>query len=198
MPLPVDLAGLSRSTRRDHTRRRRTLDLLGDRIAYHRTRSQQELADALQTLKTLHHRRNASRPSAAGIADLALPWQQVLTQCAGAASIATLTLDGRPVAVQLCLRRESRVYSVLTAMDPDCRELAAGHALLHLLCADLTAHGCTALDLGRTTADPGQRAYKAAYGAAWTTTHTFTHAPRPVRQPALLPTDGRTLTAAAR
>ncbi|MFF7359030.1 hypothetical protein ACFZA1_41505 [Streptomyces filipinensis] len=32
VPLPVDLAALSRSTRREHTRRRRTAQALGDRI----------------------------------------------------------------------------------------------------------------------------------------------------------------------
>ncbi|MFF9158584.1 GNAT family N-acetyltransferase [Streptomyces sp. NPDC014846] len=181
VPLPVNLAALSRSTRRDHTRRRRTLDRLGDRVAYHRTHGHSELQAAFQTLKTLHHQRNAPRLRTAGTADLALPWRKALSQCASVAFIATLTLDGRPVAAQLCLRRGPRVYSVLSAMDPACQELAAGHALLHLLCADLTADGCTALDLGRTTADPGQRAYKAAYGAVWTTTHTFT-LPHPVEQ----------------
>ncbi|WP_256339321.1 GNAT family N-acetyltransferase [Streptomyces sp. 5112.2] len=99
---------------------------------------------------------------------------------------------------QLCLRPRPRVYSVVTAMDPACREMAAGHALLHLLCADLTTDGCTALDLGRTTTDPGQRAYKAAYGAIWTTTHTFTHALGPVQQAGLLPADDRVLTTAGR
>ncbi|MEU9444470.1 hypothetical protein AB0D42_27005 [Streptomyces sp. NPDC048304] len=35
-----------------------------------------------------------------------------------------------------------------------------------------------ALDLGRTTGQDGQRSYKAAYGALWTTTRTLAvHAP---------------------
>ncbi|WP_159027619.1 MULTISPECIES: hypothetical protein [unclassified Streptomyces] len=35
------------------------------------------------------------------------------------------------------------------------------------------AQGRTLLDLGRTTAQGGQRACAAAYGAVWTTTHTY-------------------------
>ncbi|MFI0813509.1 GNAT family N-acetyltransferase [Streptomyces echinatus] len=171
--LPVDLAGLSRSTRRDHTRRRRAVEALSDRVGYHRTRTASELLAAYEVLERLFRLRNAPRASAAGTADLALPWRQVLEHCAPLAFIATLTLDACPVAAQLCLRSENRVHSVITAMDPTQRDLAPGHALLHRLCEDLTGEGYTTLDLGRTTAEDGQRSYKAAYGAVWTTTHTY-------------------------
>jgi len=174
VPLPVDLAGLSRSTRRDHTRRRRAVEALGDRVGYHRTRTAPELIAAYEVLEMLFRRRNAPRAPAAGTADLALPWRQVLEHCAPLAFIATLTLDARPVAAQLCLRHRDRVYSVITAMDPTQRDLAPGHALLLRLCQDVTGEGYTTLDLGRTTGEDGQRSYKAAYGAAWTTTHTYT------------------------
>ncbi|MFJ5951428.1 GNAT family N-acetyltransferase [Streptomyces noursei] len=174
VPLPVDLASLSRSTRRDHTRRQRAVEALGDRIGYHRTRTASELAAAYEVLETLFRRRNAPRAPSAGATDLALPWKQVLEHCAPLAFIATLTLDARPVAAQLCLRREDRVYSVIAAMDPTQRDLAPGHALLRRLCEDMTGEGYTTLDLGRTTAEDGQRSYKAAHGAVWTTNHTYT------------------------
>ncbi|WP_181140795.1 GNAT family N-acetyltransferase [Streptomyces sp. Ru62] len=187
LALPLDLTSLSRSTRRDHTCRRRAIEALGDRVGYHRTRTTPELLAACDVLQALFRRRNAPRAPAAGTADLALPWRQVLAHCAPTAFIATLTLDTHPVAAQLCLRRGDRVHSVITAMDPAHGGLAPGHALLHRLCEDLTDEGRTLLDLGRTTAADGQRAYKAAYGALWTTTHTYTAPPndRPLaRQPA--------------
>ncbi|MGW2034698.1 GNAT family N-acetyltransferase [Streptomyces sp. NPDC001811] len=173
VPLPVDLTSLSRSSRRDHTRRRKVMEALGDRIGYHRTRTASELLAAYDVLEVMFRRRNAPGAPTAGTADLALPWRQVLAHCAPIAFTATLTLDARPVAAQLCLRRGNRVHSLITAMDPAQRDLAPGHALLHRLCEDLTDDGCTLLDLGRTTAEDGQRAYKAAYGAVWTTIHTY-------------------------
>jgi CelD/BcsL family acetyltransferase involved in cellulose biosynthesis len=183
--LPVDLSALSRTTRRDHTRRRRTVQALGERVGYRRTSTRAELLHAYELLEVLYRRRNALRPAADRTADLTLPWRQVLAECAQNAFIATLTLDAQAVAAQLCLRRADRAYSVITAMDPAVRDFAPGHALLHLLCEDLADDGCTALDLGRTTDDPGQRSYKAAYGARWTTTRTYT-APEPahLRAPA--------------
>ncbi|WP_330342661.1 GNAT family N-acetyltransferase [Streptomyces sp. NBC_00557] len=185
--LPVDLTALSRSTRREHTRRRRAVQALGERVGYHRTRTGTQLLAAFDTLEDLHHRRNALRPPDAHAPDLTLPWRQVLNDCAGLAFIATLTLDGQAVAAQLCLHHRDRAYSLITAMDPAHRELSPGHALLQMLCEDLTSEGYTALDLGRTTAHDGQRNYKAAHGATWTTTRTYT-APAalrpPVRQPA--------------
>lgn len=62
IPLPVDLAGLSRSTRRDHVRRRRDVQALGDRIGYRRTRTRAELLSAYDALEALYRRRNALRP----------------------------------------------------------------------------------------------------------------------------------------
>ncbi|MFG3207354.1 GNAT family N-acetyltransferase [Streptomyces sp. NPDC048192] len=186
--LPVDLAALSRSTRREHTRRRRTVQALGERVGYHRTRTRADLLAAFDTLEELHHRRNALRPPDAHAPDLHLPWREVLTECADIAFIATLTLDGRTVAAQLCLHHRGRAYSLITAMDPAHRDLSPGHALLHVLCEDLTHQGYAALDLGRTTAQDGQRAYKAAHGATWTTTRTYT-APTGTRPPVRRPAD---------
>ncbi|MGW6144429.1 GNAT family N-acetyltransferase [Streptomyces sp. NPDC055140] len=175
IPLPVDLTGLSRSTRRDQVRRQRAVRALGGRVAYHRTSTGPELLAAYEVLEDLHRRRNALRlPTTGRTADLGLPWRHVLEECSSMAFIATLTLDGQAVAAQLCLRRAGRAYSVLTAMDPAHRDLAPGHALLQLLSEDLAEEGYTALDLGRTTAEAGQRSYKAAYGATWTTLRTYT------------------------
>ncbi|MFE2103624.1 hypothetical protein, partial [Streptomyces sp. NPDC059468] len=51
VPLPVDLTALSRSTRREHTRRRRSVKALGDRVGYHRTRTRTELLAAFDVLE---------------------------------------------------------------------------------------------------------------------------------------------------
>ncbi|WP_234342663.1 hypothetical protein [Streptomyces sp. NRRL B-3648] len=59
--LPVDPAALSRSTRREHVRRRRAVRALGDRIGYHRTRTRRELLAAFDVLQGLHRRCNALR-----------------------------------------------------------------------------------------------------------------------------------------
>ncbi|MFF2205652.1 GNAT family N-acetyltransferase [Streptomyces sp. NPDC058145] len=173
VPLPVDLSALSRSTRREHRRRRRLVQALGDRVAY-RTSTRTDLLAAFDVLEDLHHRRNALRLPTTCAADLTLPWRQVLEECPEAALVATLTLDAEPVAAQLCLTRRDRAYSLITAMDPAHRDLSPGHALLYFLCDDLTAQGYAALDLGGTTAHDGQRAYKAPHGATWTTTRTYT------------------------
>ncbi|MFF1482126.1 GNAT family N-acetyltransferase [Streptomyces sp. NPDC058301] len=168
VPLPLDLTTLSRSTCRDHQRRRRALHALGDRITYHRTHTTDQLLASYPVLEQLHHQRNADRPPTGTLAaGPRLPWPAVLASCAPVAFVASLTLDGQPIAAQLCLHRGTRAYSLLAGMDPHHRALAPGHGLLSLLAEDLTAAGFTALDLGRTTADPGQHAYKAAYGATW-------------------------------
>ncbi|MFD9566034.1 GNAT family N-acetyltransferase [Streptomyces sp. NPDC059994] len=156
------------STRRDHQRRRRALHALGDRITYHRTHSTEQLLAHYRVLEHLNHQRNADRPPADALAaGPRLPWPAVLASCAPVAFIASLHLDGQPIAAQLCLHRGTHAYSLLAGMDPRHRTLAPGRSLLSVLAEDLTAAGFTALDLDRTTADPGQRAYKAAFGARW-------------------------------
>ncbi|MEU9444471.1 GNAT family N-acetyltransferase [Streptomyces sp. NPDC048304] len=107
-------------------RRRRTVQALGEQVGYHRTRTRTgtELLAAFDALENLHYQRNAPRPATAEAPDLDLPWRQVLKECAGVAFIATLMLDGHPVAAQLCLRRRDRVYSLITAMDPAHRDLS--------------------------------------------------------------------------
>ncbi|MCF3131943.1 GNAT family N-acetyltransferase [Streptomyces olivochromogenes] len=167
VPLPVDLAALSRSTRREHSRRRRTAQALGDRVGYRRTSTRTELLAAFDALDDLHQRRNALRIPTPHAPDLNLPWRDVLEECADIAFIATLTLDAQPLAAQLCLATATRAYSLITAMDPAHRDLSPGHALLHCLCDDLTEAGYTALDLGRTTASDGQRSYNASHGATY-------------------------------
>ncbi|MFI5689565.1 GNAT family N-acetyltransferase [Streptomyces sp. NPDC051636] len=182
----MELAALSRSTRREHTRRRRTVQALGDRVGYRRTGTRTELLAAFDALDDLHQRRNALRIPTPHAPDLNLPWRDVLKECAGIAFIATLTLDARPVAPQLCLARGTRAYSLITAVDVAHRDLSPGHAQLHFLCDDLTEEGYTALDLGRTTGEDGQRSYKASHGATWTTPRTApprSATARPARRP---------------
>ncbi|MEU6070606.1 GNAT family N-acetyltransferase [Streptomyces sp. NPDC047082] len=173
VPLPLDIAALSRSTRRDHQRRRRIVQELGGRVGYVRTRTTGELLQAYRTLEDLHALRNRDRPAAALASDLSLPWPQVLRQCASLAFVATLTVDGEAVAAQLCLQWNGRAHSVVTAMDPAHHQLSPGHLLLELLCDDLAREGYVALELGRTVSDSGQRAYKSSYGAVWTLTRTY-------------------------
>lgn len=173
--LPLNFSALSRSTRRDHTRRERTwtdLSVQG-RVGYARTRTSDELSVALSTVRQLHRRRWAGHAALYDLDQVGL--LDVLLHCGvGEAFVATLTLDGQAAASAVCLARGDACYSLLPAMDPERAELAPGHALTRLLARDLALHGYRRLDLGRTLSDPGQRQYKASYGALWTTTVTAT------------------------
>lgn len=160
---------------RDHRRRRTrwaALDAAG-RVEYRRTRDTPELLAALRDLTSLHSRRWASAtPSDA-------PWPDVLRRCgSGFATIATLLLDGEPVAAQLLLYRGRRLYSLLTGWEPRHRNLSPGHALLRAISEEIAPRRddgqnvFDSLDLGRTIA--GQVAYKALYGPMWGKVATFT------------------------
>ncbi|PKV82633.1 GNAT family N-acetyltransferase [Streptomyces sp. TLI_146] len=170
--LPVGYAGLSRTTQRGHRRRQRVWDNLaehGHRVRYRRTQSVTELLETLPTLEYLLRLRRPNQPE--GLLHPGLqPWRTVLERCSTAAFIATLTVDEDVVAAQLCLRRGTRVHSVLPAMNPAALALAPGHALLRHLTADLERSGYRTLDLGRTRPESGQIHYKAQYAATWTQT----------------------------
>ncbi|MEJ8640116.1 GNAT family N-acetyltransferase [Streptomyces sp. MS2.AVA.5] len=184
IPLPVPYQAMSRSTRRDHRRRKRdwaALATRGHRITYHRTQSAAELSNAYAALAHLHRRRwRASGPEhRVTSADGRL--RTVLERCPDSAFIATLSIDGKPVAAQLCLHRGRHAYSMLPAMDPDHDDLAPGHALLRHLTDDLTTAGFASLDLGRTTCAPGQIAYKQQYTPTWSATVTAVRRTLPSR-----------------
>jgi CelD/BcsL family acetyltransferase involved in cellulose biosynthesis len=191
LPLAYEL--MSRSTRREHKRRRRAWDELAAsrKVTYRRTRDSVELLDAYAVLARLHAHRWAGRTPPAGVRHTpdATHWQAVLNRCGpGTAFIATLALDGEVVAAQLCLTRNRRAYSVVPAMHPNYKDLAPGHALLRHLAQDLTCAGYEHLDLGRTV--PGQHAYKNQYRPRWSETlcAVSTPAPEPRRVPDELPT----------
>lgn len=172
--LPVPYTAMSPSTRRDHRRRQRDWHALaegGHAVAYHRTQSPAELLDAYTVLAHLHQLRWRGR-SELGLTCADERLRAVLERCADMAFIATLTLDGHSVAAQLCLHRGRHAYSMLPAMDPAYQDLAPGHALLRCLSDELTTAGYVSLDLGRTTATPGQAAYKSAYAPVWSATLT--------------------------
>ncbi|WP_406003909.1 GNAT family N-acetyltransferase [Streptomyces sp. NBC_00829] len=173
--LPVPYASMSRSTRRDHRRRQRDWHALaesGHCVTYHRTQSPAELLDAYTVLAHLHQLRRHDRTELLGLTSADERLRAVLERCADMAFIATLTLDGRAVAAQLCLHRGRHAYSMLPAMDPAHQDLAPGHALLRRLSDELTTAGYASLDLGRTTCAPGQAAYKNSYAPVWTGTLT--------------------------
>ncbi|MFF5019001.1 GNAT family N-acetyltransferase [Streptomyces sp. NPDC001165] len=169
--LPVDYSALSRSTRREHRRRQRTWDDLSSahRVLYRRTHSPTDLLETYPDLLRLHR---LEWPQQEPDTENDAAWHTVLERCGPGAFIATLAVDGHTVAAQLCLRRGTRAYSLLPAMDPAYRSLAPGHALLRYLTADLAATGHRTLDLGRTTSDPGQHGYKSQYGVIWTSSLT--------------------------
>ena len=185
--LPVDWTAMSKTTRKAHRRRERVLAeaaAAGHQITYRRSRTPRELAYGYRVLRDLHRRQ---WPTSDPLTD---DWPAVLEHCGpDTAFVASLALDGEPVAAQLCLHRShprgdgqhadepaaKRCYSLRPAMSPDHRPLSPGHALLRLLAADLSAAGFTRLDLGRTVAEPGQAGYKNQYSAGWTYTLTATH-----------------------
>jgi CelD/BcsL family acetyltransferase involved in cellulose biosynthesis len=179
VPLPVDYSSLSRSTRRDHQRRKRVWHDLhehGHRVTYHRTQSTTELLETYPVLTRLQRLRWPDQPDQPDQPDTITTESRdrhrqlptVLERCGPAAFLATLAVDDHICAAQLCLRRGHHVYSLLPAMDPAHRDHAPGHALLRHLTTDLATAGYRALDLGRTSPDPGQHAYKSQYGAVWT------------------------------
>ncbi|MFI6341093.1 GNAT family N-acetyltransferase [Streptomyces sp. NPDC050535] len=156
IPLPVHYDTLARSTQRQHTRRRHTWTRLAASrtVTYTRTRHTQDLLDAFGVLCHLHQRR--SRPQdalpAPAIAADAHHWRPVLTHLGAAhAAIATLAVDDTVIAGQMILTRQPRCYSRIPATDPAYGHLAAGHALLRYLIADLAQEGFHTLELGRTT-----------------------------------------------
>ncbi|MFD5079558.1 GNAT family N-acetyltransferase [Streptomyces sp. NPDC058371] len=171
--LPLDFDAMSRTTRRNHVRRKRiwkSLDV-DHHVTYQQTRCVDELLSAYDVLVQLHQSRwegHAQLPGAL-IASDADQWRSVLRHCGEAgATIATLVLDGETIASQLCLTRGTTCFSVLSAMDPRQQHLAPGHALLRFLATALPAEGIRTLDLGRTA--PGQRAYKSQYQPHWSNT----------------------------
>lgn len=173
--LPVDYASLSRSTRRDHRRRERVwrgLREQGHQVTYHRTRCTSELLETYPVLARLHRLQWPGTTNTVTDAASDRRWHAVLERCGPTAFIAMLAVDGAIIAAQLCLRRGDHAYSLIPAMDPTQRELAPGHALLRYLTDDLASTGYRTLDLGRTTDDPGQHAYKSQYGATWSQTLT--------------------------
>lgn len=163
VPLPLDLGAMPAATRKAHRRRAGRLAALaaeGHHLTYRRSRTAEELVAAYRELADLHERQwGVPLPDAAA-------WPGVLSRCGpGLAFVATLDLDHRPVAAQLCLVRGRTCYSLRTARTPDQGRLAFGHALLRWLATDLAGDGYTALDLGRTI--DGQHRYKDEYGPDW-------------------------------
>lgn len=167
VPLPLDLGAMPKATRKVHRRRARRLEALageGHHIGYRRSRTTDGtdgLVAAYRELAYLYERQWGVPPPEAE------SWPGLLRRCGpSVAFVATLTLDHRPVAAQLCLVRGRTCYSLRTARTPDRGRLSFGHALLRRLATDLAEDGFTALDLGRTV--PEQRAYKEEYCPAWT------------------------------
>ncbi|WP_329583410.1 GNAT family N-acetyltransferase [Streptomyces sp. NBC_01361] len=182
--LPLDLAAMSASTRREHRRRQRDFDrwaATDGNTSCQRTQTTGELLAAYRVLAALHRRRWAGQPQLHSDVQHSPgedPWPTVLEQLGSdEAFIATLTVRTDVVAAQLCLVRGSRAYSVLPAMDPDYRHLAVGHVLQFRLASDLHDSGFTVLDLGRTASATGQQKYKSQYTRAWTQTLTVTRTP---------------------
>ncbi|WP_369228538.1 GNAT family N-acetyltransferase (plasmid) [Streptomyces sp. R39] len=162
VPLPLNMAELSKSLRRQHARRERALADSG-RVTYRRTRTAGGLLDAIPALKTLYTAQRETDDRG----PTPRAWTEVLRRCAGSAFIAEATLDGAVMASQLCLYRGRHCYSVLPAMNPAMRHLAPGHALLRWLAGDLATSGFSCLDLGPTRDIPGQVEYKSQYSPIW-------------------------------
>ncbi|MFK0154260.1 GNAT family N-acetyltransferase [Streptomyces sp. NPDC090493] len=162
VPLPLNTGAMSKSVRRQHTRRERTLADRG-RVTYRRTRTAADLLDAIPSLEALY----TAQRETDGLGPAPDAWTEVLRRCAGGAFIAEASLDGVLMASQLCLVRGRHCYSVLPAMTPAMRHLAPGHALLRYLATHLAVSGFSVLDLGPTRETPGQIEYKAQYAPVW-------------------------------
>jgi CelD/BcsL family acetyltransferase involved in cellulose biosynthesis len=167
VPLPVPYRTLGASTRREHQKRsKKWAQLERDRDVEFRRCTGSVVLPAWESLVGLYQaqRRRGRPPAERELLDII---------AAPSAFVAQLSVDGVPVAADLCLTRGERVYSLLPAMNPDLSEYAPGHALLRYLTDDLSTSSpgrFTALDLGRTR--PGQHGYKSQYGPRWTSTVT--------------------------
>ncbi|OEV11406.1 GNAT family N-acetyltransferase [Streptomyces nanshensis] len=167
--LPVIYPAMVPEIRRGHAKRKSRWTRLTQhsRVVVRRSRGPRELLADWEVLLRLHEERFGDLPAAAR------ELRAVLGGCAGIAFIASLTVEDKPVAAQLCLHRRHRAYSLLAAMTADAEICRAGpgHALLRELCDLLHAEGFASFDLGRTRVDEngggGQVAYKEAYGPGW-------------------------------
>ncbi|PNE43450.1 GNAT family N-acetyltransferase [Streptomyces noursei] len=126
--LPVRYADMSPATRREHARRERTWAQLNadGRVHYSRTRTQKELVAATAMAEQLHQRRWDGRPILHG-ADPSALLDVIRRIGPQEALVASLRLDGTPVAAAVCLYRGDACYSVLPAMEPEQPEMAFGH-----------------------------------------------------------------------
>lgn len=170
--LPVAYGSLPSATRRAHQKRRakwRQLEKDG-RVDFRRCVGS-ALMPAWEALVSMYKaRRGGARP----------PGERELRDVLAGPGvfIAQLSIDGAPVAADLCLSRGTHVYSLLPAMDPDWHRYAPGHALVRYLTAYLSRKDpageqrFTVFDMGRTLKRPGQRTYKEAYGPDWSATLT--------------------------
>ncbi|MER8118961.1 GNAT family N-acetyltransferase [Streptomyces sp. NPDC094031] len=178
VPLPLNWEALPGNLRRQHAKRERRIRA-GHSITYARTRTTGELLHLQPELERLH----AARWAPACDHDQPRPdWDAVLSELTDTtAFIATITIDGALAAAQLCLYRGTTCWSLRPAMDPGAARLAPGHLLLRRLIDDLTSHGFTGLDLGRTAETTGQTGYKEQYQPRWSTARSFAPArpPRP-------------------
>lgn len=176
VPLPLDWEALPGNLRRQHAKRERRIRA-GHSITYARTRTTDELLQMQPELERLHAARWAPAPRPRTSQP---DWGAVLSELTDTtAFIATLTIDGALAAAQLCLYRGTTCWSLRPAMNPGTARLAPGHLLLRRLIDDLTSHGVTGLDLGRTAETNGQTGYKEQYQPRWSTALSFT----PVRPP---------------
>ncbi|MFF8786860.1 GNAT family N-acetyltransferase [Streptomyces sp. NPDC015125] len=173
VPLPLNLASLPKSARRQHIRREQRVSARGHHVSYRRSQTTDQLLCAFQELEFLHVARRSGSDMSRGASSGS--WAAVLQQCGSSvAFIASTTLDGTtPMAAQLCLYRDSRCYSVRPARHPGLSGLSPGHILLRRLAADAASNGFTALDLGRTVDSPAQIGYKDQYGPRWNFNLTF-------------------------
>lgn len=174
--LPIAYWALPHPERQVQLRRRRQWgELIGDgRVDYRRTQTMAELLAAFDVLAQINQRQNKElHPASPDISTRR--WRQVVQHVGPkVAFVATIAVDKRTIAAQLCLQHGPCCYSLITAMEPAKRDLAPGHALLRSLAHDLGRNGTASLDLGRTLHDEGQVAYRNQYGPTWSTTTTYT------------------------
>jgi len=170
--LPFVYAALSRSTRREHSRRQRAWGRVAEdrRVTYARTCHPQTLLDTESVIACLRPARWYDQLFSGQAPESGRShWRSALQRLDPATTfIATLSLDDTVVAARLCLTRGRHCYSLVPLTDTGHRHLAPDHALLRHLTGDLTRKGFTMLDLGRTPAP--EEGGAAQYQPEWTST----------------------------
>jgi CelD/BcsL family acetyltransferase involved in cellulose biosynthesis len=148
--------------RREHVRKWRRLERLGDAVLAH-WMDRRSIRNRLPAFIAMHQTQWSSRPDAVAPFDgdvVDRGFQAIVDHMAPAGSVvlSELMIDGNPIAMYFGFRHRSWYGGYRTTFDRNWRRLSPGHLLLRGMVADFADLGLIELDLMRDVHD-----YKALY-----------------------------------